>query len=171
MAAIEVTIAIVAVLWTALSTTMVACKQLNERRDTIIAGIKDGQKLSLRHRRLMHTNDWRSLHHGVKGYSLAFTTMLFASPFLADNHPIEIFIVGWVAALVPFFTLVSFTKYYFSENRLIEETLSDASVVVQELEVEPAACDAVANGDRRVVLRSPHQKVEESVDRKLTDQS
>lgn len=127
MATEQLALVIVAGIWAALNTLVSAYRVVNEKRDVIVTGVSDGQKLSLEHRRLMFKNDWIPLKFGIALVSLVFGLVLAAIPMLSQTPNVWIVRISYAAAIAPFVSFFGFGVLGFSDYRFIQRMLDKAA--------------------------------------------
>lgn len=126
MASEQLALVIVAAIWAALNTIVSAYRVVNARRDIIITGVLEGEKLSLEHRRLLFRNDWLPLKFGVALASLLFTIVLLLVPQLTATQIASVRVVSYLAALGPLGSFIGFGILGLSDYRFIRRTLERA---------------------------------------------
>ncbi len=124
MASDQLALVMIAGIWAALNTLVSAMRVVNDKRDVIVTGVFNEQKLSLEHRKLMFQNDWIPLKFGVALTSLLFAFVLYAVPSLAANADTAIIRVAYLAALGPLLSFLLIAGLGWRDYQFIRRTLN-----------------------------------------------
>jgi hypothetical protein len=111
MASEQLALVMIAGIWAALNTLISAMRVVNEKRDVIVTGVFNRERLSLEHRRIMFQNDWIPLKFG------------YMVPTLADDPNSLIVQVAYVAALSPLGSFILFAGLGWRDYQFILRTL------------------------------------------------
>jgi hypothetical protein len=123
MASEQLALVMIAGIWAALNTMVSAMRVVNEKRDVIVTGVFNKEKLSLEHRKVMFLNDWIPLKFGVALTALLFAFVLYRVPSLAENPNTTLVQVAYVAALGPFISFLLFAGLGWRDYRFIKRIL------------------------------------------------
>ena len=86
MASEQLALVMIAGIWAALNTLISAMRVVNEKRDVIVTGVFNKEKLSLEHRSVMFQNDWIPLKFGVALTSLLVFVLAEPCRWLERKH-------------------------------------------------------------------------------------
>lgn len=126
MAALQLSLVLVASIWAAMNTLIAGYNAVNGTRDRVLTGCTDeGIPLTTSHRRIMYRNDWLPLKVGLAVVSLAFAAFIAYLPELAED-PGALRPVCYVAALLPFGSFLGFFALGISDRRLLRAVLREA---------------------------------------------
>ncbi len=127
MASEQLALVMIAGIWAALNTLVSAMRVVNDKRDVIVTGVFEKERLSLEHRWIMFQNDWIPLKFGVAFTSLLFAFVLYAVPSLAANSNAAMIRVAYIAALGPLLSFLLFAGLGWRDYRFIRRTLKALS--------------------------------------------
>ena len=132
MASEQLALVMIAGIWAALNTMVSAMRLVNDKRDVIVTGVFNKQKLSIEHRYIMFHNDWIPLKFGVALTSLLFAFVLYMVPSLTEDQNSLLVQVAYVAALGPLFSFFLFAGLGWRDYRFIRQTLKEAETARKE---------------------------------------
>ncbi len=127
MASEQLALVMIAGIWAALNTLVSAMRVVNDKRDVIVTGVFEKERLSLEHRWIMFQNDWIPLKFGVAFTSLLFAFVLYAVPSLAANSNAAMIRVSYIAALGPLLSFLLIAGLGWRDYRFIRRTLKALS--------------------------------------------
>ena len=113
---IAIVAALAGTVWAATSTIFSSYKLINDIRDKIIFGKSDGHQLTLEHRSLMLTNDYKPLSVGMAFTSLMYSIMVLSIPLLSSD-PLD----RWATALCIGVSMWPLSKFFANAFYGIED--------------------------------------------------
>ena len=126
MTDLQIMLVLVASIWAAVNTVIAGYNAVNSTRDRILTGHTDeGIPMTLEHRELSLRNDWLPMKSGITLISLMFTLFLVFLPQMAEPVS-DLRLICWIAAVVPFFSFITFFALGISDYRTMQKVLLEA---------------------------------------------
>ena len=123
-------LAILGTVWVAFNAIITALREINEKRDVIIVGFFQNNKLRWKHRKRLYENDWKPLYKVFLFMTASFGVIFFLLPLLAKGTTSIQSKVLWaiciLISLIAFFAFGSFLKLGKSDKEIITEALNRA---------------------------------------------
>lgn len=126
MGDLQILLVLVASIWAAMNSVIAGYRAVNGTRDRVLTGHTDeGVPMTLEHRELVLRNDWLPMKAGIALISLIFTLFLVFLPEWAGPGGFMA-VVCRVAAVVPFFSFVTFFVLGIGDYRAMRRVLDAA---------------------------------------------